>query len=105
MGRTAHCEYCGAELDPAQELRFLFEIQHRDDPERLAALGELPRAGGEPMLVCKECHTSVSANDAALREEGLADDIRVRRNGRLFLTLLGSLAVWFVFAAVAALFR
>jgi hypothetical protein len=75
------CDGCRTALDPAQELRFLFESELADEPVRRATLGDLPADGaGEPLLVCQRCHDSIRANDAALRAARAAEERFDRRS-------------------------
>jgi hypothetical protein len=53
------CACCSAELEPAQELRFLVECANLDNPSYLAHIRRLPSVKGKPVPVCKACQTDI----------------------------------------------
>lgn len=64
---ACQCQFCNAPLEPAQELRFLVEIQNLDNPTYLDHIRQLPAVGGKPLRVCKACQTRVEASSSPLR--------------------------------------
>jgi hypothetical protein len=55
------CVRCSAELEPAQEFRFLVESDNLDNPDYLASIRRLPAINGRPLPVCLECQPIVAA--------------------------------------------
>jgi hypothetical protein len=64
---ACRCQFCHDPLDPAQELRFLVEIQNLDNPAYLEQIRQLPAVGGKPLRVCKPCQAKVEATPNRLR--------------------------------------
>src|SRR5437588_806113 len=56
---ACRCQFCNDPLEPAQELRYLVELQNLDDPTYLARIRRLPAVNGRPLRVCQPCQTHV----------------------------------------------
>jgi hypothetical protein len=64
---ACRCQFCHDRLEPAQELRFLVEIQNLDNPAYLEHIRRLPAVNGKPLRVCKPCQAKVEAHPNRLR--------------------------------------
>jgi hypothetical protein len=59
MNRTMCCQFCRAEMDLAQQFRYLVETQTLHNSVMLAAIRSLPHVGGRPLRVCKSCQADI----------------------------------------------
>jgi hypothetical protein len=62
---SCRCACCRAEVEPAQELRFLVETANLDNPAYLAHIRRLPVVNGRPVPVCAACQRALEANALA----------------------------------------
>jgi hypothetical protein len=59
---SCRCACCAAQLEPAQELRFLVETANLDNPRYLAFIRRLPSSKGRPVPVCSACQTVLESS-------------------------------------------
>jgi hypothetical protein len=93
---SCRCTCCCAQLEPAQELRFLVETANLDNPRYLARIRRLPHSKGRPVPVCSACQK--------LLESSALSQIPVRRRptrpnavGTGVLAVVGLLSVgWLI---------
>jgi hypothetical protein len=64
---ACRCQFCHDKLEPAQELRFLVEVQNLDDPATLDRIRQLPAVNGKPLRVCKGCQAGIEKDPAGFR--------------------------------------
>ncbi|HJZ59409.1 MAG TPA: hypothetical protein VKE74_30975 [Gemmataceae bacterium] len=94
---ACRCQFCGANLEPVQELRFLVETETLDNPAHLNRIRRLPAAAdGRPLRVCKTCQSQLEANPA--RFHAAVEQARSRRQFRTgMLAAVGILSAgWFL---------
>jgi hypothetical protein len=68
MNKTMCCQFCRAEMDLAQQFRYLVETQTVNNPVMLAAIRSLPHAGGRPLRVCKPCQTDIESERVTVHD-------------------------------------
>ena len=49
------CDCCSGPLEPAQQLRFLFETDNLNNPAYLVGIRRMPSRRGRPVPVCSPC--------------------------------------------------
>jgi hypothetical protein len=59
--KLCRCVCCKGALEPAQQLRYLVEMDNLDNPAHLARIRALPSANGKPLPVCKACQAAIEA--------------------------------------------
>ena len=94
---ACRCQFCSANLEPVQELRFLVETETLDDPVHLNRIRRLPvAANGRPLRVCKTCQSQMETNPARFR--AAVEQACIRRQLRTgMLAAVGILSAgWFL---------
>jgi hypothetical protein len=61
VSNSCGCVCCSAQLEPAQEFRFLVESDNLENPTYLARIRRLPAINGRPVPVCKACQVLVES--------------------------------------------
>ena len=65
MPRPLTCQFCRADLDPAQEFAYHVESQTPEGAVLPAGLRRLPAVGGRPLRACRGCRATPARRPAA----------------------------------------
>jgi hypothetical protein len=92
---SCRCVCCCAQLEPAQELRFLVEMANLDNPRYLAHIRRLPASNGRPVPVCSGCQKLLE--ESALRPVPARRPAKPSPVGTGVLAVVGLLSVgWLI---------